>query len=337
MAPFVTSLRERIRAFAYAHIGGTALVLIYHRIADLDRDPQLLAVSPDNFSAQMDLLAEKYRVVPIAELLGSVRRRSVPLRAVAITFDDGYADNLHAAQPILASRNLPATVFVSSGYVEAQREFWWDELERLVLAPGTLPDRIALETPVGSFSASVADPLDYSAEDARRDAGWTVLEPDTNARQALYRDLAAFLRPLPPLDREMALDRLRALACPEDAPTCEVPRATHRPLTALEVTALAASPGIEIGGHTDARGSDAANQELSQKRAQAVRDYLVGKFPNLSASQYTAKGYGESKPIAGNDSEMGRAKNRRVEFTVLNREVLRKEIERRKTLKHGKP
>jgi len=90
---------------------------------------------------------------------------------------------------------------------------------------------------------------------------------------------------------------------------------------------------IEIGGHTDSRGSDAYNQELSQQRAQAVLDYLTGKFPNLNPSQYTAMGYGEGKPIANNKTELGRAQNRRVEFKVLNRETLRKEIEKRKLLK----
>jgi outer membrane protein OmpA-like peptidoglycan-associated protein len=90
---------------------------------------------------------------------------------------------------------------------------------------------------------------------------------------------------------------------------------------------------IEIGGHTDSRGSEAYNQDLSQKRAQAVLDYLTAKFPSLKASQYAAKGYGEGKPVADNKTELGRAKNRRVEFKVMNREVLRKEVERRKLLK----
>ena len=90
---------------------------------------------------------------------------------------------------------------------------------------------------------------------------------------------------------------------------------------------------IEIGGHTDSRGTEKLNQELSDKRANAVMEYLTSKFSSLSASQYSAKGYGESKPVADNKNEMGRAQNRRVEFKVLNRETLRKEIEKRKTLK----
>jgi outer membrane protein OmpA-like peptidoglycan-associated protein len=82
---------------------------------------------------------------------------------------------------------------------------------------------------------------------------------------------------------------------------------------------------IEIGGHTDSRGSDARNQQLSEARAKAVRDYLTNKFPELDAEQFTAVGYGERQPIATNRTTLGMAKNRRVEFKVLNKEALRKE------------
>jgi outer membrane protein OmpA-like peptidoglycan-associated protein len=90
---------------------------------------------------------------------------------------------------------------------------------------------------------------------------------------------------------------------------------------------------IEIGGHTDSRGSDQYNLELSDKRANAVREYLLSKLPQVEPGQYTAKGYGESRPVASNDTVEGMALNRRVEFKVLNTEVLKKERERRQMLK----
>jgi OOP family OmpA-OmpF porin len=84
---------------------------------------------------------------------------------------------------------------------------------------------------------------------------------------------------------------------------------------------LAAHPElkVEIGGHTDSTGSDAHNQKLSEKRAQAVLDYLVKNFPGVKAEQLFPKGYGESRPIASNDTREGRAQNRRVEFRVLQK------------------
>ena len=89
---------------------------------------------------------------------------------------------------------------------------------------------------------------------------------------------------------------------------------------------------IEIGGHTDARGTDAKNQVLSEARAESVKAYLTSRFSGIDASQLTTKGYGESKPLAKNTTALNMAKNRRVEFKVLNRDALKKEIERRKML-----
>jgi OOP family OmpA-OmpF porin len=69
---------------------------------------------------------------------------------------------------------------------------------------------------------------------------------------------------------------------------------------------------VEIGGYTDSKGSEKLNQTLSQARAEAVRVYLIGK--GILGDRLTAKGYGESSPVADNDTEEGRFKNRRVEF-----------------------
>ncbi|NSW44628.1 MAG: OmpA family protein [Bacteroidales bacterium] len=74
---------------------------------------------------------------------------------------------------------------------------------------------------------------------------------------------------------------------------------------------------IEIGGHTDDIGSDVTNQKLSEKRARAVADYLISK--GVDAKRMTVVGYGESRPIAFNTDEEGRAMNRRVEFKVMKK------------------
>jgi OmpA-OmpF porin, OOP family len=71
---------------------------------------------------------------------------------------------------------------------------------------------------------------------------------------------------------------------------------------------------IEIAGHTDTDGDDASNQALSEKRAQAVADYLVKA--GLPPDRFMAVGYGSSQPVAGNDTDEGKAQNRRIEFLV---------------------
>lgn len=74
---------------------------------------------------------------------------------------------------------------------------------------------------------------------------------------------------------------------------------------------------IEISGHTDNKGSDDYNHDLSQGRSQAVVDYIVSQ--GIDRSRLSAHGYGESKPIDTNDTDEGRANNRRVEFTILKK------------------
>ena len=81
---------------------------------------------------------------------------------------------------------------------------------------------------------------------------------------------------------------------------------------------------VQVGGHTDAVSSDAFNLRLSQARAASVRDYLVAS--GVAAGRLEAVGYGEAVPIAENETETGRALNRRVEFVVLNPEAAVQEI-----------
>jgi len=72
---------------------------------------------------------------------------------------------------------------------------------------------------------------------------------------------------------------------------------------------------IEISGHTDDVGDDALNLELSQKRAESVRNYLIKN--GIASNRVTAKGYGETQPIADNSTPEGKAKNRRTEVKIL--------------------
>ncbi len=99
-------------------------------------------------------------------------------------------------------------------------------------------------------------------------------------------------------------------------------QATLRPEAAAILDKVAVSlkdwgdVNIEVAGHTDSRAEDAYNLDLSQRRAETVREYLISK--GIAATRLTAKGYGETKPIADNATEEGRSKNRRVELQRLN-------------------
>lgn len=107
-----------------------SLVLMYHRVASVRPDPWSLCVSPDHFAEHLQVLQNHHRVRLDQLSPGGWSIR--PQLSVAITFDDGYADNLRDAAPLLDRYDTPATFFVTTGYVGAGQEFWWDELERIV-------------------------------------------------------------------------------------------------------------------------------------------------------------------------------------------------------------
>ncbi len=241
----MSELRRRVRRFVMRHVGGSAVVLVYHRVAALERDPQLLAVSPDNFDSQMKMLADRHRVIPLADLLTALRERSVPSRAVVVTFDDGYADNLLAAEPALARHEVPATVFVSSGCCADTSGFWWDEVERLVLDSGTLPDVVRIALPSSQFERRLGLDTDSEEQSAASLQSWNITLPPRSARLRLYVELCDFIRPLAAQDRAEALLQLQRLV---DAPPPA--RATHRPLTQTEIARLDSSAWVEVGGHT---------------------------------------------------------------------------------------
>lgn len=72
---------------------------------------------------------------------------------------------------------------------------------------------------------------------------------------------------------------------------------------------------VEIGGHTDNVGSDTFNQQLSEQRARAVKNWLVAH--GIVANRLSVRGYGKTRPVASNETEEGRRTNRRVEIKIL--------------------
>lgn len=120
-----------VSRWVQARLLGGALILGYHRIAHVPRDGYEVCVSPENFSDHLDILSKHTFPVSLSRLVQHLQDGSLPPKSVAVTFDDGYIDNLYEARPLLEKYEVPATVFVCTGY--AGKEFWWDELERLVV------------------------------------------------------------------------------------------------------------------------------------------------------------------------------------------------------------
>jgi peptidoglycan/xylan/chitin deacetylase (PgdA/CDA1 family) len=194
------------------------VVLMYHCVTSLDADPHQLAVSPDNFRAQMEVVKRSFPVVRFEEEWSDLSGPSV-----AVTFDDGYANNLHEALPILEDIGVAATFFLSTGAIESGEGFWWDELDVLVLARA--------HTPPG---------FEFKENGVHR--RWPTETPEQ--RETLRADLILLLKKLDVGPRQRCMERLREWsgACPELQPA-------HRPMTVDEVTILAANPLVTIGAH----------------------------------------------------------------------------------------
>jgi outer membrane protein OmpA-like peptidoglycan-associated protein len=127
-----------------------------------------------------------------------------------------------------------------------------------------------------------------------------------------------------PIERELAeTGMIRTSEIHFETGSAEIDRASRSILEEIGRTLIQYPDArIEISGHTDSQGSEADNLSLSARRAQAVLAHLRSLFIEVRPERYSVQGYGESQPVAPNDSAEGRAKNRRVEFKILNREVL---------------
>jgi peptidoglycan/xylan/chitin deacetylase (PgdA/CDA1 family) len=238
---------------------GSTVVLMYHRVADEGPDPHALQVAPTRFARQLDVLRRRVEVVPLADVLspGSSAR-------AAITFDDGYRDNLLCAKPLLHDLGLPATVFVTSGYVGSEQGFWTDRLAALLLGG---------ELPAAHLSVELMGVrLLIDVHTAR-------------ARERAYRFVQRRLYPLDPDAIELALAALSAAAGTQPA----VDRAAL-PMDVDQLRELARDGTITIGAHgvTHARlaSLDTAAQRVELADSRRRLEELVGRAVPACAYPY---------------------------------------------------
>lgn len=228
------------------HLSRRAVVLLYHRVADAANDPWQLSVTPRHFAEHLEVLRRHGYVMPLQKLVKSLEGGDLPRRAVVITFDDGYADNLINAKPVLEKHDAPATVFVTSGYVGRGREFWWDELDKLFLQPGRLPQRLSLSVNESMYEWDLGDAAHYSEARFQQHRQWKAWEnDDSNPRHLIYHSLWRLMQPLAESERQRLRDELISWSGGD-----ATARPTHRALTPDELSVLARGGLVEIGCHT---------------------------------------------------------------------------------------
>lgn len=228
------------------HLEHRALVLMYHRVAKLPSDIWGLAVSPDRFEEQLKVLRRTGAVVSLQELVERVRTNTLARRTIAISFDDGYADNLLAAKPLLEHYQLPATFFITSGHIGLENEFWWDELEQLLLFSEHLPSHFLLHTEERSLEADLTQESRLNRTLLRKHSCWQAgVAPPPSARAHLYYAIWQQMKPLACAQQQLILAKIRAWA---QIP-CR-PRPAYQSLSVEQLRALSASQLFTIGAHT---------------------------------------------------------------------------------------
>jgi peptidoglycan/xylan/chitin deacetylase (PgdA/CDA1 family) len=223
---------------------GAGLVLVYHRVADLPVDPWSVCVSPAHLAEHLEILARYARLLHAGDLVQRVAAGADSKRAVAVTFDDGYADLLHAARPLLEQAGVPATMFITTGAIDSREEFWWDAVERALLHDRPLPPRLRLPLGHATGEWPVGDAL-RGAAPAAGACAWRAWDPPPAQRAAVYVAVWNALLGLATAARSRAVAELLAWAGLD-----AYARPSHRTLREQELRALAAGDLVEIGAHT---------------------------------------------------------------------------------------
>lgn len=222
-------------------------ILMYHRITDIYSDPQLLTVKPNTFEAQLQLIKKDAEPISLNEMINELHLGRVPWNTVALTFDDGYADNFFEALPLLKTKNIPATVFCVSTTINSKDELWWDFLEQIFLVPGKLPRLSKIEIGDISVEINLGDYGTYSENDALNYAHWSVLDQnDPTPRHVFYRKFYSIIQSIQePEIRSKILTTLANLVEPN-----LLTRDSHRTLTSKELIELSNEKLIDVGSHT---------------------------------------------------------------------------------------
>ncbi len=204
-------------------------VLAYHRVMPVESresyplDLDLISATPRQFAWQMEYIRRHMNPVSLAQVLAHLEGGPpLPRAAVAVTFDDGFNDTHRHAFPILQRYSIPATVFVTTGYVDSGEPFWFELAASLALRiePGALRiDNCAEAFPSG---------------------------PTMRARRDSLRKLHGLLKELPNARRTAVIsDWTRQFAAQIDAQSADL----GRPISWAQVREMAAA-GVEFGSHT---------------------------------------------------------------------------------------
>jgi len=224
-------------------------ILMYHRVID---EPFVAGLAPERFSQQMEYIAQKFRVIPINQLVEELTNGKVKPYTLALTFDDGHADFYTNTWPVLRNFQLPASLYVTTGFIDQKLWLWPDLLRYVLLKTDT--QQFTLDQ-LGTFSTAQNDLI----------GTWSLLGDhcltlDDPVRRGFIQDLAQQLN-------------------------VTIPAAPEAPFTSLSWSQLREmhKQGLDIGSHTVSHpilsklSAAEINEELHFSALRITEE--IGKYP----------------------------------------------------------
>lgn len=259
---------------------------MYHRIAVPEVDVWEINVSPAMFEQQLQVLKKMGNVVPLQQLVNEINAGKLHKNRIAITFDDGYIDNFTVAKPFLEKYCLPATFFISSGNIGTEKEYWWDELEHLILFTQHLPPFFSLQIRETIVETELKTEVFLDEELRQKHGCWKACteEPPT-IRAKLFYKLWQTLRPLPAIEQQQYLQNIQTWI---NKP--KLARPEYRTMSIAELKELATDDLFTIGAHTVTHPALADHSAQFQKKELLENRYflseITGREINLLAYPY---------------------------------------------------
>ncbi|MBK8251905.1 MAG: polysaccharide deacetylase family protein [Polyangiaceae bacterium] len=232
-----------------------ALIFMFHGVAE-EPSPYRYQVSRAYFQGFCDVVAEHYDVLPLAELESRRRAGALPARAVAITFDDGYADNHDVAWPILKHHGLPATVFVSTAAIGGEKLLWFHRLAHIfqTTQPAELPVNVG---------------------------PWTFTLDTDGERETTVHRVAADLKKMAATEREEWLARLSEALGVHNFSPLKSEMLSWDQLRAMDAAGFCVEPHTVTHPILGAETIDVATREIAESRE--ILSHALGRKVSLFA------------------------------------------------------
>ncbi|MGF7216165.1 peptidoglycan/xylan/chitin deacetylase (PgdA/CDA1 family) [Spirosoma lacussanchae] len=240
----MTSLPDWVRRLKQS-VSPSALVLMYHRIAEVDIDPWDLCVSPTHFEQHLQTLQKNYPILSVNELADQLQTGQLTKQAIVLTFDDGYADNFTIARPMLEKYGIPASFFLTTQPLLDQQRFWWDDLQQIICQTPLLPDRLSLPIADDNLEFELLTEARLTTALRTSLSTWKAHLAPPSRRAMLYQHIWEKLKPLP---HHLQQQTLHALRCWSGAESMATPCPSV--MTVAQVRELSQHSLIDVGGHT---------------------------------------------------------------------------------------